>query len=36
MDEYVSAFMVTSDGISLVEPIGTEMATWLKAELATE
>jgi glyoxylase-like metal-dependent hydrolase (beta-lactamase superfamily II) len=34
MDDYVSAFMVTSDGIVLVEPIGTEMATWLKAELA--
>src|ERR1700693_3304860 len=34
MDDYVSAFMVTSEGIVLVEPIGTEMATWLKAELA--
>jgi glyoxylase-like metal-dependent hydrolase (beta-lactamase superfamily II) len=34
MDDYVSAFMVTSDGIVLVEPIGTEMATWLKGELA--
>src|SRR5882757_4150534 len=34
MDDYVSAFMVTRDGIVLVEPIGTEMATWLKAELA--
>src|SRR5438067_13105602 len=34
MDDYVSAFMVTSDGIILVEPIGTEMATWLKGELA--
>src|SRR5262245_5113872 len=34
MDDYVSAFMVTSEGIILVEPIGTEMATWLKAELA--
>jgi glyoxylase-like metal-dependent hydrolase (beta-lactamase superfamily II) len=34
MDDYVSAFMVTSDGIILVEPIGTEMATWLKKELA--
>jgi len=33
MDDYVSAFMVTSEGIILVEPIGTEMATWLKAEL---
>ena len=34
MDDYVSAFMVTREGIALVEPIGTEMATWLKAELA--
>jgi glyoxylase-like metal-dependent hydrolase (beta-lactamase superfamily II) len=34
MDDYVSAFIVTSEGIALVEPIGTEMATWLKAELA--
>ena len=34
MDDYVSAFMVTSEGIVLVEPIGTEMAIWLKAELA--
>src|SRR5712691_3437268 len=34
MDDYVSAFMVTSDGIILVEQIGTEMATWLKGELA--
>ena len=34
MDDYVSVFMVTRDGIVLVEPIGTEMATWLKAELA--
>jgi glyoxylase-like metal-dependent hydrolase (beta-lactamase superfamily II) len=34
MDDYVSAFMVTSEGIILVEPIGTEMAAWLKAELA--
>ena len=33
MDDYVSAFMVTPDGIILVEPIGVEMATWLKAEL---
>jgi glyoxylase-like metal-dependent hydrolase (beta-lactamase superfamily II) len=32
-DDYVSAFMVTSDGIVLVEPIGTEFATWLKGEL---
>jgi glyoxylase-like metal-dependent hydrolase (beta-lactamase superfamily II) len=34
MDDYVSVFMVTSEGIVLVEPIGTEFATWLKAELA--
>ena len=34
MDDYVSAFMVTSEGIILVEPIGTEMAEWLKGELA--
>jgi glyoxylase-like metal-dependent hydrolase (beta-lactamase superfamily II) len=34
MDDYVSGFMVTSEGIVLVEPIGTEMATWLKGELA--
>lgn len=33
MDDYVSVFMVTSEGIILVEPIGTEFATWLKAEL---
>jgi glyoxylase-like metal-dependent hydrolase (beta-lactamase superfamily II) len=33
MDDYVSAFMVTSEGIVLVEPIGTEMAAWLKGEL---
>jgi glyoxylase-like metal-dependent hydrolase (beta-lactamase superfamily II) len=33
MDDYVSAFMVTPEGIILVEPIGTEMATWLKGEL---
>src|SRR6266550_800359 len=34
MDDYVSAFMVTTEGIILVEPIGTEMAAWLKGELA--
>ncbi len=33
MDDYVSAFLVTPEGIVLVEPIGTEFATWLKAEL---
>jgi len=35
MDDYLSVFMVTPDGIVLVEPIGTEFATWLKRELAT-
>jgi len=35
MDDYVSVFMVTPDGIVLVEPIGTEFAMWLKGELAT-
>jgi glyoxylase-like metal-dependent hydrolase (beta-lactamase superfamily II) len=34
MDDYVSVFMVTPEGIVLVEPIGTEMATWLKGELS--
>jgi glyoxylase-like metal-dependent hydrolase (beta-lactamase superfamily II) len=34
MDDYVSVFMVTPDGIVLVEPIGTEFATWLKAEFS--
>jgi len=34
MDDYVSIFLVTSEGIVLVEPIGTEFATWLKAEMA--
>src|SRR5215467_16351733 len=34
MDDYVSVFMVTGEGIVLVEPIGTEFATWLKAEMA--
>ena len=33
MDDYVSVFQVTPDGIVLAEPIGTEFATWLKAEL---
>src|SRR5579884_1711926 len=33
MDDYVSVFMVTPQGIVLVEPIGTEFATWLKAEM---
>ena len=34
MDDYVSVFMVTPEGIILVEPIGTEMAMWLKGEIA--
>lgn len=33
-DDYLSAFMVTPAGIVLVEPVGTEQATWLKGELA--
>ena len=33
-DDYVSAFMVTPDGIVLVEPVGPEHAKWLKGELA--
>lgn len=33
-DDYLSVFVVTSEGIVLVDPIGTEMATWLKGELA--
>ena len=33
-DDYVSAFMVTRDGIVLVEPVGPEHSKWLKAELA--
>jgi glyoxylase-like metal-dependent hydrolase (beta-lactamase superfamily II) len=33
MDDYVSVFMVTPEGIVLAEPIGTEMATWLKGEM---
>jgi glyoxylase-like metal-dependent hydrolase (beta-lactamase superfamily II) len=35
MDDYLSVFMVTPDGIVLVEPISSEFATWLKAELAS-
>jgi glyoxylase-like metal-dependent hydrolase (beta-lactamase superfamily II) len=35
MDDYLSVFMVTPDGIVLVEPVGSEFATWLKGELAT-
>jgi glyoxylase-like metal-dependent hydrolase (beta-lactamase superfamily II) len=34
MDDYLSVFMVTRDGIILVEPIGSEFAAWLKGELA--
>ena len=33
MDDYVSVFMVTPDGIVLAEPIGTEFGTWLKGEM---
>ena len=33
MDDYVSVFLVTPEGIVLVEPIGTEFAAWLKAEM---
>jgi glyoxylase-like metal-dependent hydrolase (beta-lactamase superfamily II) len=32
-DDYLSAFMVTPDGIVLVEPVGPEHAAWLKGEL---
>ena len=35
MDDYVSVFMVTPEGIVLVEPIGMEFATWLKGEMAS-
>lgn len=34
MDDYLSVFMVTPDGIVLVEPISSEFATWLKTELS--
>jgi glyoxylase-like metal-dependent hydrolase (beta-lactamase superfamily II) len=33
MDDYVSVFMVTPQGIILAEPIGVEFATWLKGEM---
>jgi glyoxylase-like metal-dependent hydrolase (beta-lactamase superfamily II) len=33
MDDYVSVFMVTPQGIILAEPIGVEFATWLKREM---
>lgn len=35
MDDYLSVFLVTPEGIVLVEPIGNEFATWLKGELAS-
>src|SRR5688500_4752331 len=35
MDDYLSVFMVTPQGIVLVEPIGSDFAVWLKGELAT-
>jgi glyoxylase-like metal-dependent hydrolase (beta-lactamase superfamily II) len=34
MDDYLSVFMVTTEGIILVEPIGSEFAMWLRGELA--
>jgi glyoxylase-like metal-dependent hydrolase (beta-lactamase superfamily II) len=34
MDDYLSVFMVTPEGVVLVEPIGTEFAAWLKGEIA--
>jgi glyoxylase-like metal-dependent hydrolase (beta-lactamase superfamily II) len=33
-DDYLSVFMVTPEGIVLVEPISTEVSLWLKGELA--
>jgi glyoxylase-like metal-dependent hydrolase (beta-lactamase superfamily II) len=33
-DDYLSVFMVTSEGIILAEPVGTDQGTWLKGELA--
>jgi glyoxylase-like metal-dependent hydrolase (beta-lactamase superfamily II) len=33
MDDYLSVFVVTREGIVLVEPIGSDFAAWLKAEL---
>ena len=33
-DDYLSAFMVTPEGVVLVEPVGVEFATWLKGEIA--
>jgi len=32
-DDYISAFVVTPEGIVLVEPVGTDMANWLKSEI---
>jgi glyoxylase-like metal-dependent hydrolase (beta-lactamase superfamily II) len=32
-DDYLSAFMVTPEGVILVEPVGVEFATWLKGEI---
>jgi glyoxylase-like metal-dependent hydrolase (beta-lactamase superfamily II) len=34
MDDYLSVFLVTPEGVVLVEPIGSEFATWLKGEIA--
>lgn len=33
-DLHVSTFLVTSEGIVLADPIGTEFATWLKRQLS--
>lgn len=35
VDDYLSAFIVTPEGVALVEPVGTEFATWLKGEIAS-
>jgi glyoxylase-like metal-dependent hydrolase (beta-lactamase superfamily II) len=33
MDDYLSAFVVSPEGVVLVEPVGTDFATWLKDEI---
>ncbi len=35
MDDYLSAFIVTSEGVALVEPVSTDFATWVKGEIAS-
>jgi glyoxylase-like metal-dependent hydrolase (beta-lactamase superfamily II) len=35
MDDYLSVFLVTPEGIVLVEPIGDDFARWLKGELTS-